>query len=87
MSAHPPAPSLHVIAHHSEVQPKHLCTATESQAEESRGFKASQSHGSEDFIAHLIPPLHFVILGQQFRLGNALALTVKFSKLNAGSRH
>lgn len=47
----------------------------------------SQSHGSEDFIAHLIPPLHFVILGQQFRLGNALALTVKFSKLNAGSRH
>lgn len=24
----------------------------------------SQSHGSEDFIVHLIPPLHFVILGQ-----------------------
>lgn len=53
MSAHPPAPSLHVIVHHSEVQPKHLCTATESQAEESRGFKASQSHGSED------PEYHF----------------------------
>ena len=52
MSAHPP-PALHIIAHHSEVQPKHLCTVTESQAEESRGFKASQSHGSED------PEYHF----------------------------
>ena len=50
---HPPPTSLHVIAHHSEVQPKHLCTVTESQAEESRGFKASQSHGSED------PEYHF----------------------------
>ena len=47
----------------------------------------SQSHGSEDFIAHLIPPLHFVILGQEFRPGNALASTGLFSELNAGSRH
>ena len=46
-------PSLRVIVHHSVVQPKHLCTVTESQEEESGGFKASQRHGSE------VPESHF----------------------------